>query len=119
MPWWPHVMLALPQLVCDGPHVPSIEFLLPVTRMVPWELAIPWTSGNFWISHRACVPGQNCLLLPGVFPAFGFIFSSLFTPINGVLPFTPLDVLPFIEVTKGKPNMACFLYCSLGSCHFL
>ena len=49
---------------------------------------------NFHISLKACVPGQNCLLLPGVFPAFGFIFSSHFTPIHRVLPFTSLDVLP-------------------------
>ena len=63
---------------------------------------------NFQISHKACVPSWNCLLLPGVFPALGFIFSSLFTPIHGVLPFTPLAVLPFIDITNGKPIMACF-----------
>ena len=35
MPQWPRVMPAPSQLGCDGPHVPSVEFLLPVIRMVP------------------------------------------------------------------------------------
>ena len=69
---------------------------------------------NFQISCNACVPGQNCLQLLGVFPAFGFIFSSLFTPNYGVLPFPPLEVLPFREVTKGKPIMAHFHTVALG-----
>ena len=58
---------------------------------------------DFCISPKPCVPGQNCLLLPCVLPGFAFIFSSHLTPIHGFLPFTPLGVLPCIDVTKGKP----------------
>ena len=62
---------------------------------------------NFLISQKAFVPSQNLVLLLGVLPVLVLIFSSHFTPICGVSPFTPLDVLPWIEVTKGKPIMAC------------
>ena len=55
---------------------------------------------NFWISCRACVPGQNRLLLLGVFPAFGFIFSSLSTPICGVLPFKIMSHSGSAHVTR-------------------
>ena len=66
-------------------------------------------SMDFWNFHsslKACVPRENHLLLPGVLPAFAFIFSSCFIPIRRVLPFTPLDVLPCIKVTKGNPILA-------------
>ena len=37
---WSHGVPALPQLECDGSHVLSVGFPLPVAKMVPWELAI-------------------------------------------------------------------------------
>ena len=68
-------------------------------------------SVDFWnlqISHMACIPGQNHLLLPSVLP-FSLIFSSHLIPICGVFPFTPFDVFPFMEDTRDKPIMAHFL----------
>ena len=107
MPWWPHVMPALAQLGCDGLHIPSVEFLLPVVRMVPWELAIPWTSGTFrFLTKPLCLARiTSCYL---VFSCLWFHFPKPLYPDSWGLPFTTLDVLTFIEVTKGKPIMACF-----------
>ena len=64
---------------------------------------------NLWIPHKAFVPGLNHLQLLSAFPTSGFIFSNLFIPICGVLPFLSLDVFLLIDVTRGKPIMARFL----------
>ena len=91
--------------------VPMLFFNISCTSLKKGALGINnlvdfW---NFLISHKACVPGQNCLLLLGIFPIFGSICSSLFTPILGVLPFRFWEVIPFSKATNGSPIIACFL----------
>ena len=78
MPQWPHVMPALLQLGCDGPHVPSVEFLLPVVRMVPWELAILWTSGTFgFLTKPVCLARIASCYLVFFLPLVSFSQASL------------------------------------------
>ena len=49
---------------------------------------------NLWISHNACVPGLNHLLLLSVLPTLGFIFLNLLILIHGVFPFCLLTFSP-------------------------
>ena len=89
MSWWPHVAPVPPQLGCDGTHVPSVEFLLPVARMVPWELAILWTSGT-----------SGSLRAPGCWAktsSYGLSSSSFWTLILSNCLKSILGVLPFLD----------------------